>query len=441
MRSDGPHPARLPGEAARQRSARHGLPRSAGRVVAGAVATAMAVALAVLGLTATASAAPWQAADAIRADLFAAQTALLLEERTDGANALDDAERAVAGRVERDLAVDSPDALRDLRRALAGARAALADGDEVALAAARGEAIAAVRRGAFGVAVAATRRGDASTARSWLLVRDFRQSTRFTRPGVDATAALIGLQEDDVAPADAALQVRKDLLDAYQSRLATNLDAAAEAGERGFAPRFAETAALAAGYWAILAPEYREQRGAAETAATGRDFATLSRAAAAGDLARFEAARERVKRDFGGFTAAPFTPEEQARRAGQLTRFLDLIPIEYRDGTEDGRVTIPFELQEAVAFHEGIEQAFGDLQSELAERDPAAVMAVERDLDKLGGIVDDAHERVAVAPEEDVEELHGRISDRLDALFPDDWKDGGSEVDYDLVEIAVDQLV
>jgi high-affinity iron transporter len=426
----------------------------------GAAAAVLALALAVLAATAATAATakdgttrpeapsraappPWQAADTIRADLFSAQTELLLGGAAPaGARAaLGDADRTVARSLAPDLRRDAPGALARLRASLRAARRAFAAGDEVRLAAAHGRALAALRLGAFAVAAAATERGDVARARAWLLVRDFRQSTRFTRPGVDATAALIGLRDGDVTPADAELAVRKDLLDAYQSRLATNLDAAALAGERGFGPRFAETAALAAGYWAILAPEYREQHDAATTRATARDFATLARAAAAADVAAFDAARARVERDLDGFTAAPFTVEEQARRAGQLTRFLDLIPIEYRDGTEDGRVTIPFELQEAVAFHDGVEQAFADLQSGLADRDPAAVAAVERDLATLGTYVDEANERVRVVPEEDVEALHERISDRLDALFPDEWEDGGSEVDYDLVEIAVDQLV
>ena len=384
-------------------------------------------------------AAPWQAADAIRADLFDAQTELLLDERS--GDALVAAERHAAGRLERDLARVAPAALRDLRGALGSAARALAGGDEVALAAARGSAIAALRRGAFAVAVDATERGDTRTARAWLLVRDFRQSTRFTRPGVDATAALLALDAGDQEPADAALAVRKDLLDAYQSRLSTNLDAAAQAGERGFAPRFAEAAALAAGYWSILAPEYRRQRGPAAARAASDDFAALREAAAANRFASFGAAGERIARDLQGFTAAPFTDEEQARWAGQLVRFLDLIPIEYRDGTEDGRVTIPFELQEAVAFQEGVEQAFGDLQSVLVAREPEAVAAVQRDLDRLAGYVEDAHERVAVVPEDEVEAVHERISDRLDGLFPGDWKDGGAEIDYDLVEISIDQLV
>jgi high-affinity iron transporter len=427
-------------------------PRSRGRRRLGSAAALLAVLAGACGTLVPAAGAappPWQVADSIRADLFRAQTELLLGDSGGepvaagggAADALGEAERTLARSLAPELRRDAPDALATLRSSLRAARGGFAAGDEERLAAARGRTIAALRQGAFTVAVRAARRGDAERARAWLLVRDFRQSTRFTRPGVDATAALIGLQDGDVEPAEAALQVRKDLLDAYQSRLATNLDAAAQAGERGFAPRFAETAALAAGYWAILEPEYREQRGAADTRTTARDFATLARAAANGDVAAYEAARARVKRDFGGFTAAPFTPEEQARRAGQLTRFLDLIPIEYRDGTEDGRVTIPFELQEAVAFHDGIEQAFADLQSELAARDPAAVAAVERDLAVLEGYIDDAHERVKVVPEEDVEAVHDRISDRLDELFPEEWKDGGSEVDYDLVEIAVDQLV
>ena len=384
-------------------------------------------------------AAPWQAADAIRADLFDAQTELLLDERF--GEALVAAERHVSGRFERDMARVAPAALRELRGALRAAERSLAGGDEIGLAAARGSAIAALRHGAFAVAVDATERGDTRTARAWLLVRDFRQSTRLTRPGVDATAALLALDAGEAESPDAALAVRKDLLDAYQSRLSTNLDAAAQAGERGFAPRFAEATALAAGYWPILAPEYRHQRGAVAARAVSRDFAALVRSAAANRFDAFAAARERIARDLRGFTAAPFTAEEQARRAGQLVRFLDLIPIEYRDGTEDGRVTIPFELQEAVAFHEGVEQAFADLQSVLAARDPQAVAMVQRDLDRLAAYVEDAHEGVAVVPEGDVEAVHERIVDRLESLFPDDWKDGGAELDYDLVEIAVDQLV
>jgi high-affinity iron transporter len=392
-----------------------------------------------LCVTSAAAAAPWRAAETVRGALFSAQTQLSVG----GASkpTLSQAERAVSGPLSGALARNAPEALRELRGSLRSARRALEARDEARLAAARGTAISALRRGAFEVAVAATERGATGRARAWLLVRDFRQSTRFTRPGVDATAALIDLDAGEVSRADAAVGVRKDLLDAYQSRLATNLDAATEAAERGFAGRLAETAATARGYWLILAPGYRHQRGHdAERRAT-RDFDALVRAAVAGPARAFGAAARRARRHLEGFTAAPFTPEEQTRRAGQLTRFLDLLPVEYRDGTEDGRVTVPFELQEAVAFHDGVMQAFADLQSPLTRRDPAAVAAIHRDLDELGRYVDDAHQGARVVSEQRVAAVHDRVSARLDEAFPDEWKGEGADVDFDLVEISVDQLV
>jgi high-affinity iron transporter len=400
-----------------------------------------AVALVLLALATTATAAaPWQAADAIRADLFEAQTRLLLEKEQ-SRSPVAKAEQAIEGPLGDGLGADAPGALRELRTALAAAQRAFGAYDEVALAAARGRALAALRRGAFSVAVAATERGEVARARAWLLIRDFRQSTRFTRPGVDATAALLSLRDGDVSPREAAVQVRKDLLDAYQSRLKTNLGAAAQAAERGFEPQLAETAALAAGYWRIVAPEYRSARGPADTRRVDTDFAALAAAAAASDSDAFDRLRERVTADLEGFTAAPFTPEEQSRRAHQLTRFLDLVPVEYGRGVKDGRVTAAFEIQEAKAFHDGVDQAFGDLEQTLAEADPAAVRAIERDIARLGQYVDDANERTAVVDVSALDSVHDRISDRLDRLYPDEWKESSDEADFDLVEISLGQMI
>ena len=76
-------------------------------------------------------------------------------------------------------------------------------------------------------------------------------------------------------PSEAVIGVRKDLLDAYQARLVDLLEEATEADERGFAAAFAENAAIAAGYWPILAPEYQEQRAPRPSAA--RPTATSQR--------------------------------------------------------------------------------------------------------------------------------------------------------------------
>jgi high-affinity iron transporter len=249
------------------------------------------------------------------------------------------------------------------------------------------------------------------------------------------------LEADPKAAADqAATGVKKDLLDAYQARLLTHLDEAEQARQRDFALALAENAAVAAGYWPILAREYEQQRGGAARRAADRDFAALDRAAAGANGSAFLRARDRITRALDGFTAAPFTFEEQARRANQLIRFLDLVPIEYNDGTEDGRVTIPFELQEAVAFTEGAESAFNDLEATLQERDPKGVAAVESAFAELEGYARDAHDGGVVVPAEQVEAAHARASDALDSMLPEEWKETGAEADFDLIQIALDQM-
>ena len=125
---------------------------------------------------------------------------------------------------------------------------------------------AALRRGALAVAVDAAAAGDVAVARSWMQIRDFRKTTRYTRPGVSGTEALERLEEGEINRHEAVLQIEKDLLDSFQARLLTNLDEATQAAERGFDGRFAETAAIVHGYWRAIAPEYGEQRGAAEQA-------------------------------------------------------------------------------------------------------------------------------------------------------------------------------
>ena len=76
------------------------------------------------------------------------------------------------------------------------------------------------------VAVAVAERVEPARARAWLQIRDFRKAPRFTRPGVDGTAAIQALAAGEIKPHEAVLQIEKDLLDAFQARLVTNLDEA-----------------------------------------------------------------------------------------------------------------------------------------------------------------------------------------------------------------------
>ncbi len=381
---------------------------------------------------------PWQAADAIRADLAEAQTQLLFDEMPGRSVAA--AEARLSGPLRRGLAEHATAELHEVEASLRTARAAAADLDETALAAARGRIVSALRRGALAVAVAAAGRGAAAEAGTWMQIRDFRQTTRFTRPGVDGTAALQQLAAGEIGPRAAVVQIEKDLLDTFQARLMTNLDEATQAAERGFDGRFAETAAIVRGYWLAIAGEYAEQRDEEERRATNRDFELLAAAGAAANRARFEAARKRVEADLEGFTAAPLTPEEQVNRASQLTRFVDLVPKEYDKGTADGQVTVAFEVQEAVAFMDGVEAAFSDLEAVLLERDPAAVERIKASFAELREDVDNAQQGVSVAPQEELDAASDRVAETFEQISPEEWTEPSDEADYELVDISLDQL-
>jgi high-affinity iron transporter len=410
------------------------LPRAAA-LIAGLV-------LALLATPAAAAAPPWQSAERMQAALFDAQTALLLEAPSTAAAAAERRVRAAAKAFRGELAagVRSVGAAKDARAALRKASDAARAREEAALAAARGRLRAALLRGSYAVTLAAVRRGDSTTGGRWLLLREFRKATRFTRPGVDATNAVRELRRGRLSTTRTALAVKKDLLDAYQSRLIDELEESAAANGKGFRSRRAEAAAIASGYFQILAGEYERQRGPAALARARAAFHGLERSGVEGGRGAFARAVGSVRRVLDGFTAAPFTPDEQARRAQQLVRFLDLVPIEYDHGTDDGKVTIPFEIQEAIAFRDGSEAAFGDLEAALAERDRRKAAAAERALERLERYVDDAGSRRRVASQDEVEDAHDRASGLLDELFPEKWKESDSQSDFDLIDLTLDRM-
>ena len=386
-------------------------------------------------------AAPWESAEQVRRALFDAQTELILGTPAAAAREAARARTAYRGTLRSGLREADPAADRAARAALAQATAAAQADDATALAAARGAVRAALFRGAFAVTVAAAQRGDAEQARTWLLLREFRTATRFTRPDANGTLAVEGLSRRRTQPALAAQAVTKDLLDAYQARLRELLADADQAGERGFATRRAESTAQAAGYWAILERRYRQERGAAAAREAGGAFAGLARAGRDGAEPAYADARARIDRALDGFTAAPLTPEESARRAQQLLRFLALVPVEYDRGVKDDRVTLDFEIQEAIAFRSGAAAAFADLEGQLARRDRARTEAVGADVERLGAIVTQAGERTeGVTPAEDVEALTARAERGLAATMPQEWQEPTDESDYDLIALTLDRL-
>jgi high-affinity iron transporter len=372
--------------------------------------------------------------------VFEAQTTLALAESRSAARLVRRARRGLGNPLARGLRRDAPTAYQETLAALAAAGRAARASDQIGLAAARGRLRAALLHGSYRVTVAAVAAGDANRSAAWLLLRDFRRATRFTRPGVDATVAVRELDRGRLEPRRATLEVRKDLLDAYQASMADRLAEAVHAAKRDFHARWAQTAALAAGLWPILAPEYVAARGDPAAARAARAFERLARNARRGERRRFGTARAQVAEALDGFVAAPFTREEQARRAAQLVRFLDLVPVEYDRGTEEGQVTLDFEVQEAVAFQDGAASAFADLEAELARRDARAAGVVDSEIERLGTYVDQAQAGTRVASQEEIESAHARAAETLEDLIPEEWALDGNQSDFDLVALTLDRL-
>ncbi|WP_205699220.1 FTR1 family protein [Conexibacter sp. SYSU D00693] len=399
------------------------------------------VALALLALACGAQAAsaatePWRAAQQVQDGLFRAQTDLVLDDRASAQRAVRGAARAYAG----PLAEGTRGVAPDVRGALAAARAAVRRGDQVALAEARGTVRAALLRGSFATTLAAAARGDAVTARRWLLLRDFRTATRFTRPGADATLAVERLARRTLSPAATRQAVAKDLLDASQARVRELLADARRGDEQDLPARRAEAAAQAQGTFAVLRDRYVEDRGAAAAARAADAFAALERTSVDGGRP-FLAAVGSATQALEGFTAAPFTDEEAARRAQQLLRFLALVPVEYGRGVQDGKVTKDFEIQEAVAFRTGAKSAFDDLRDQLAKADEASTRAAAAGLDRLGGAVDRAQRTPdAVASADAVEGLTERTEQLLRQAMPERWEAPTDESDYDLIDLTLDRM-
>jgi high-affinity iron transporter len=383
---------------------------------------------------------PWQAAQRMQDLVFDAQSALLLDEPGSADRLAGRAQAQLRGPLAAGLRRAAPRPYREVRGALADAVGFARAREETGLAAARGRLRAALLRGSYAVTTRAVADGDARTAASWLLIREFRKATRFTRPGVDGTLAVRELARGRTGRGAALLGVKKDLLDAYQAGLADHLGEADDAAAHLFHARWAQTAAVAAGLWQILAPEYQRARGAPARATADAAFERLEHSAVRGDRPAYAGARRDVARALDGFAAAPFTKEEQARRAGQLIRFVELIPTDYGHGVDGTRVTSQFELQESRAFADAGESAFSDLEEALAKRNRGATKQVGAILDRLRGYVKDAQDGRRVVTLDTMKSTQQRASDMIDDLLPSDWKQDDNQSDFDLMAISLDRM-
>ena len=356
--------------------------------------------------------------------------------------------RRIGARARRPRRSRPPGRLRTRRRSgcrsgsdSRARRRAAAAGDDRAFAAAKAAAWTAVLRASFAETLKAVRAGDVEGARAWLLVREFRPPTRFSRAGVDATVALDDLAAGRTPPAQAVAVVRRDLLDTYDARLRTALDETLEAHQVGYAIRRAAMAARAEGLWRLVEGPFRAQRGRAGATAVSRAAAALSAAALGGSDRQAALRLARLRELLSGYRAVPLAEEEQLHRAGQLLRFLELVPIEYDRGVEGNRVTLGFEIQEAITFRDGAESAFRDLEPALVERDEAATKRIGVLLTQLGRDLGHAGRGAdRVAPADQSRAPRTSPSRSSTGVFPKRWKEAAESADFDVIAAALDRL-
>lgn len=336
------------------------------------------------------------------------------------------------------LEADVPAPAERITRAFADADTARALKDWPAFAAGQATIWTAILNAAYVQVIEAVQSGDAAKAKEWLAVREFRQATRFSRPDADATLALTAFGKGELDVEATVQAIRADLLDTYQARMEDAIRVLPDLYSQKFTVRLAQQASLADGYFNILSMQYGTLEGADKLAAAQAQFAALKQAGIDGkDPAPYlDAARDAIT----GFRAAPLTLEEQGRRAGQLLRYLSLVPIEYGRGVAGGRVTNDIEIQEAITFQNGATVALADLLNDLKAINADKAAEIERLMLEQTGKVNAAGKKTAVASHEEIQALTTQITALLNEIMPETWKKASPTADLDVIGSVLDSM-
>lgn len=393
----------------------------------------------ILGDALAASDSPAQIAESIRASLVQAQLSLI-SDPNESARLVKEAEIAYQAGLSDSITNSNPDAHLRITSAFEVLAESITRGDATSFAAARAQAWTSILAGSYSIVEEAIQRGDGLTVQKWLPLREFRTVTRFSRPNVGATVTVESFISGDTSANDALLSVRADVLDTYQARLDESLHDLKTADENGFASRRAELAALAEGYFLILSPAYLEQRGSASLLDAQSAFNDL-RVSAIENPQQLNEKLDVVESVLNNFRAAPLSPVEQSRRAGQLLRFLSLVPVEYGRGVANGRVTQDIEIQEAITFHTGAYAAFTDLKDLLDERDHKQTVQVNALFESLGKQLAETGTGKSVASPEAIKSQTEELSATLETLIPEEWLKSSAQGDFDVIASMLDQML
>jgi high-affinity iron transporter len=391
------------------------------------------------GAARAASDSPAQIGEAIRGSLVQAQLSVATAHN-ESAQLVEEAQAAYQMGLAGSIVLSNPEAHERVVSAFEDLTNSVSHSDTTSFAAARAQAWTGILAGSYTIVENAIQNGDGRTAQKWLPLREFRTATRFSRPNVGATVTVENFVAGTISAEDALLSVRADVLDTYQARLAESLHNLTAADAHGFASRRAELAALAEGYFLILSPAYLEQRGNVSLEEAQAAFAAL-RSSAIENPQLLNENLAAVESALHNFRAAPLRPAEQSRRAGQLLRFLSLVPVEYGRGVANGQVTRDIEIQEAITFHTGAQAAFTDLKDLLDERDHDQTVQAEALFESTGKQLSEAGTHQSVASPESIKSQTEELSAILEGLIPEEWLKSSAQGDFDVIASMLDQML
>lgn len=269
--------------------------------------------------------------------------------------------------------------------------------------------------------------GNAKEASKWLSVREYRKSTRFSRPNSDATMAIEKLIEGKISKEEATVLVRADLWDTYQARFLKTLQDLKEEGLASI--KIIENKALAQGYFSIFESSYKQQRRV-------NSYTELSKLLDSLSLTNVKEVQKLVS----GFRAAPLSQQEKMRRVGQLQRFITLVPVEYSRGVQGGKVHKDFEIMEAVTFRDGAEAALADIKPYLANKYDSQVEKIEALLASLKQDLSSASKGTQIAEAAAVQSKTDQILGHLKNILPAEWQKRSVAGDFDAIYTVLDQM-
>ena len=388
----------------------------------------MAYALASVRVTAADSGGAWTHADAIKQTLLQAQLALLESDPTKAGSLVREAQRIYNDELAFVLKTNAPQAAAQVNDAVFENLAqAVKRNQPNQMAALRGQLWPALLQAGMEAGLNALGKGDALTARDWLLLREFRTSTRFQSASANATLALEAAIAGERDPKDAAALVQTELLDTYQFQMNDALNDANKAHAKKSELSRAEAIGLASGYFKIVQAAYAAQFGAARLDEAKHAFAQLV-AAGMGE-GEFEPARANVAQVLNGFRAAPLSETERNNRAIKVGRYLSLIAPNYGRGVRDenGKAVISnqIEFDEAVTFRKAAEESFNDLAPDLNALDPQATAQLLNQLRGLESLL------AQVSSPTQITSSQNDVLATWQALVPKDWVQSNPSADFD----------